>query len=86
MRAVKAGTHAGRGVREGRFLWLFANYTTTLRSRVASPQTSRPQVGQEIGPGILTEMREAGFIADIERPAMSLDMLYRAGFAVGVRP
>jgi SAM-dependent methyltransferase len=41
---------------------------------------------RELGASFLAEVNNAGFIAYFERPAMSVDPLYRSGFIVGIKP
>lgn len=82
----------GSVILQDRYRWPLPDETVENRGS-AEPGSAAADTGgkaavqvRELGANLLTELRNAGFIAYFERPAMSVDPLYRTGFAVGIKP
>ena len=85
--------HGGSLILQDRYRWPFPDETVSDEvAAAADPADTRPASDspairiRELGASLLTQLHDAGFIAYFERPAMSVDVLYRGGFAVGIKP
>lgn len=88
-RVLRSG---GSLVLQDRYRWPLpdAGAVPATEAASAAAQSGQGREGQrpagEIGARLLADLRKAGFMSYFERPALSLDPLYRTGFAVASKP